>query len=85
MYSVEMLRALLETEVLSVDRLVNEMKFLRPVAQTIKKVKFSPISGHLGEEDLTRWLELCLGGICGYHLPLISPTLRSSTACEGNS
>jgi hypothetical protein len=58
-----MLRALRETEVLSVDRLVNEMKFLRPVAQIIQKVNLSPINGHFNEDDLVCWLRLSLGGI----------------------
>jgi hypothetical protein len=62
--SVEMLCALLDADVLSVDRLVNEMKFPRPMAQAIKKIKFSPISGHIGEDDLDLWLKLSLGGIC---------------------
>jgi hypothetical protein len=59
-----MLCALLDADVLSVDRLVNEMKFPRPMAQAIKKTKFSPISGHIGEDDLDLWLKLSLGGIC---------------------
>ncbi len=61
-YSVEILRGLLEADVLSADRLMNEMNFPRPVAQAIKKANFSPISGHKSEDDMKRWLELCLGG-----------------------
>jgi hypothetical protein len=52
-YSVKMLRALLEVEVLSVDRLVNEMNFLRPAAQAIKKADFFPISEHISEDNET--------------------------------
>jgi len=73
-YSVEILCALLEADVLSVDRLVNEMKFPRPMAQAIKKTKFSPISGHIGEDDLDLWLKLSLGDLPS---PLMTETLSA--------
>ena len=58
-YSVEMLQTLLDSQVLSIDRLC-QMKFPRPVAQIMKRTKrsfmFNP------DEDLESWLRLSLGG-----------------------